>query len=352
MNNEHHEFSCDPELPSNEENDKVHIQFRQGLFPFQLPRHTPLTSGPTSSIRIPWGVQRILAPKAWNMSQGKNVQVGIVDTGADYSHPDLQNSLGHGCNLIRRQDQPHDDNGHGTHICGTIAASALKTGIRGVAPRATLHPVKAFDKQGSAYVTDIVRAIEWCTDHKMDIINMSFGMRTRSQALLDAMRKAYEQGIVIICSSGNEGRRTAIDYPARFKNAIAVGALNKKRGIASFSNRGPQVDLYAPGDQIYSTWINKQYAILNGTSMATSHATGIAALLLSMNPDLTPLQIKNILRRTSLPVISKSGKKLPLKSVHAYRAVRSLRPAKRKPKHSGKHSSNQASSTRKRNRKR
>lgn len=310
-----------------EEDCKIRVHFVKENLPIGLPVIQPAYSSPhsTPAVAVPWGVKQMQAPKAWKYSKGKSVHIGVVDTGADYSHPDLKSSLGQGFNCIHSYASPDDDNGHGTHICGTIAASAGETGIKGMAPAAIVHPVKAFDKQGAAYVSDIIKAIDWCTSNGMDIINMSFGMQTRSQALLDAIKNAASKGVIIVSSAGNEGKRTGIDYPARFKNTIAVGALDKKRKIASFSNRGKQVDLYAPGDKIYSTWLSGKYGLLNGTSMATSHVTGTIALLLSINPKLTSYQIKRILRQTSLPVVGKSGKPMARKAVNAYRAVRFLR---------------------------
>lgn len=317
-------FKHIPGVRSIEKDCKIRVRLIKEHLPIGLPQFQPTYSAPTAS--IPWGIKQVQAPKAWKYSKGKNIHIGVVDTGADYTHPDLKSNLGRGYNCIQSYSAPNDDNGHGTHICGTIAAYAAENGIKGMAPKAILHPVKAFDRNGSAYVSDIIKAIEWCTTNRMDIINMSFGMQTRSQALLDAINNAAAQGIIIVSSAGNEGKKNAIDYPARFKNTIAVGAIDKKRRIASFSNRGKQVDFYAPGNKIYSTWLGGKYGLLNGTSMATSHVTGAIALLLAMNPRLNSYQIKRILKLTSMPIISQSGKPLPARKImNAFRAVRYLR---------------------------
>ena len=127
---------------------------------------------------IPWGVDQVGAPEVWNKSVGQNIQIGVIDTGIDYNHPDLRNSISQGINLLNRSMLPYDDNGHGTHIAGTIAATGRNSGIIGVAPRAIIHPVKAFDHNGSAYVSDIIAGIDWCVHNDLDIINMSFGMKT------------------------------------------------------------------------------------------------------------------------------------------------------------------------------
>ncbi len=136
---------------------------------------------------IPWGVQEIQAPQAWSSTTGHRIKVGVIDTGVDFSHPDLRQSLARGINLLNRGALPHDDNGHGTHIAGTIAAANQLHGMIGVAPRPTIYPVKAFDQNGSAFVSDIILGIEWCVRNRMDVINMSFGMKTRSKSLLNAV---------------------------------------------------------------------------------------------------------------------------------------------------------------------
>lgn len=251
---------------------------------------------------IPWGVQQIKAPHAWGMTTGHRVKVGVIDTGVDFGHPDLRHSLLRGINLINRSKMPYDDNGHGTHIAGTIAAANQMQGMIGVAPRALIAPVKAFDYNGSAFVSDIILGIEWCVRNGMDIINMSFGMKTRSKALLGAVTKAYNSGVIIVASSGNDGKFRSVDYPARYPQTISVGATNRLRRIAAFSNRGTYIDIYAPGDKIMSAWLRGNYNEMSGTSMATSHVSGAIALLLSLRPGLSPSDIKSIMKRSMMPL--------------------------------------------------
>lgn len=261
-------------------------------------------SGPT----IPWGVRQIKCPQAWKTSRGNRIRIGVIDTGVDYTHPDLRGRVARGVNLLRRHLLPIDDNGHGTHISGTIAAASQDTGLIGVAPLAVIHPVKAFDKDGSAYVSDIVRGIDWCVRNRMHVINMSFGMKNRSKSLHDAVRNANRMGISVVASSGNAGRSSSIDYPARFAQSISVGATTAHRKIAPFSNRGRAIDLYAPGDKIRSTWLQHNYKELNGTSMATSHVSGVIALMLAVRPGLSPAEIKSLLQKTSNPVLGLSAR--------------------------------------------
>ncbi|RKP48053.1 peptidase S8 [Cohnella endophytica] len=257
---------------------------------------------------VPWGVKHIQAPLAWSRTTGYRVKVGVIDTGVDFEHPDLRHSLERGINLLQRMYPPQDDNGHGTHISGTIAAANELDGIIGVAPRSKIYPVKAFDHNGTAFVSDIILGIEWCVRNQMDVVNMSFGMKTRSKALLNAVNYAYHSGVLIVASSGNDGRIGEIDYPARYNHTIAVGATNLQRRIAPFTNRSPSIDVYAPGDRIVSAWPRGKHREMSGTSMATSHVTGAIALLLSLKPELTPAQIKAIVKSSAKPL--RNGKAL------------------------------------------
>lgn len=273
---------------------------------------------------VPQGIRDLRVPRVWKRSLGDNVKIGIIDTGVDFQHPDLQPVLSRGINLIHPRTLPYDDNGHGTHIAGTIAAAG-RQGMTGIAPRAVLFPVKAFDHNGSAYVSDIIKAIDWCVHNGVDIINMSFGMKQKSPSMLAAVRNAKKSGVIIVASSGNDGRRGSIDYPARYPQTISVGAIDRKGGIAAFSNRGKGIDIYAPGERILSTWPNNRYHEMNGTSMATAHVTGILALLLAARPRLTLLQAKRLLAESQLPLKRPSKKYKHAGRIDAVCAFRHIR---------------------------
>lgn len=307
-----------------EEDIRIKVHHFPGMFPFYFQRGETLNL-PT----IPWGVEEIKAPLAWKKSEGKNIKIGVVDTGADFSHPDLRSSLAGGVNFIQRNRPAYDDNGHGTHIAGTIAADNKSSGILGVAPKSSIYAVKAFDKNGSAFVSDIILAIDWCVRHKMDIINMSFGMKNRSISLRDSIRSAHKAGVIVVASSGNDGEKGSIDYPARFTQTIAVGATEKNRQIASFSNQGKGINIYAPGNKIYSTWLNNGFNTISGTSMATSHVSGTIALLLSIRSGLTTNKIKALLKRTALPLKTKTRNSTSTGIVNAYKATQSYIKRKR-----------------------
>jgi subtilisin len=295
------------------------------------PKRTFRLAGSTGGVRsrtapphIPWGVYQVRAPQAWRQATGQSVRIGVIDTGIDATHPDLRHCIGRGVNFVNRSRLPLDDNGHGTHIAGTIAGSGSgPQGVVGVAPRAIIHAVKAFDHSGSAYVSDIIAGIDWCVQNDLDIINMSFGMKTYNRSLELAVQNAYRAGKVIVASSGNDGKKSFIDYPARFPQVISVGATTQANKIAPFTNRGLRIDVFAPGENIYSAWLNGKYNELSGTSMATSHVSGVIALMLSVRPGLRPAQIKELLRKSSIS-LSKKKTGRSAGRLHARRALNVL----------------------------
>lgn len=278
-----------------------------------------IKSGP-NTLRYYSNVASIKAPAAWKHSTGQRVRIGIIDTGIDIRHPDLRRSIAGGINLLFPQMPPYDDNGHGTHIAGTIAASSESNGARGIAPGALLYAIKAFDSNGTAYVSDIVSGIDWCVRHRIRIINMSFGLHARSRALEEAINRAYRAGAIIVASSGNDGRRS-IDYPGRYPEVISVGATNRSGEIAVFSNKSRSIDIYAPGENIRSTWPHGRYGQLNGTSMATSHVSGVVALMLAVKPQLRSNEIRNLLQKSATPLRTRDSRIRRFGIVQAERAV-------------------------------
>jgi subtilisin len=277
---------------------------------------------------VPWGVQQIKAPEAWHHSLGQRIRIGVIDTGIDFHHPDLRHNIGKGVNLIHPHMLAWDDNGHGTHIAGIIAGSSQQIGVVGVAPKAVIHPIKAFDHQGSAYVSDIIAGIDWCVQQKLPIINMSFGMKSFNKSLQQAVLQAYRSGTMIIASSGNDGRKTSLDYPARFSQVISVGATTRKKTIANFTNCSKTIDLFAPGEKIYSTWLRGDYHEMSGTSMATAHVSGVTALMLSKRPRMKPWKIKRILKQTATSIRQSTNLFSPIRQVNARRALCSLKTSK------------------------
>lgn len=247
---------------------------------------------------IPWGVKRIGAPEVWKEATGQGVKVAVIDTGVDINHPDLKANLAEAGWVLECQNII-DDNGHGTHVAGTIAAADNDIGVVGVAPKATIYAVKAFDKSGRGNISNVIDALNWCIEREVNVINMSFGFKNNSIALHRAIQEAYKRNIVLVAASGNSGGNNSVLYPARYDEVIAVGASNSQDKAAWFSSGGAQVTIMAPGAGIKSTYKDGGYENMSGTSMASPHVAGAAALLLSVMK-LTPAQVKNILEENAV----------------------------------------------------
>ncbi|MGD2215568.1 MAG: S8 family serine peptidase [Gemmatimonadales bacterium] len=258
----------------------------------------------------PWGINRVNAPAAWTYTKGAGVSVGIIDTGIDEDHPDL-NPIG-GINLVTggttRADW--DDNSsicstHGTHVAGTVAALDNTIGVVGVAPEVDLYALRVFDPEAAgdilctAHVSHSTLAIQWATENGLDVINMSLGGLLPSFAEADALFAAYSAGVFPVAAAGNDGRDLHVDFPAAQPYAIAVAAIDDSDDVASFSNAGPQVELAAPGDFVRSTWGGGEYRYLDGTSMASPHVAGVAALVRAVRPDLGVDEVRQVLRSTA-----------------------------------------------------
>ncbi|MFC5650890.1 S8 family peptidase [Paenibacillus solisilvae] len=246
---------------------------------------------------VTWNVCRVQAPDVWSDTRGNGVGIGIIDTGIA-KHPDLR--ISGGVNTIDGSSFL-DDNGHGTHVAGVAAARGTNNQIPGVAPKAKLYAVKALDANGEGYVSDIIKGIDWCIAKKIPVINMSIGLQgASSEALREAIQRARSNGIVIVASAGNSGPNSGgIDEPASYPETIAVAASTKANKIASYSSRGKGIIITAPGDNIRSTWLHNGYTTLSGTSMASPHVAGGAALLLAHEPTLKPSQVSSRLRSTA-----------------------------------------------------
>ncbi|MDD5302288.1 MAG: S8 family peptidase [Elusimicrobia bacterium] len=247
------------------------------------PRRTPAPppvdpSAAAPSAGVPWGVTRVNAPAAWSGGQGAGVKVAVIDTGIDCTHPDLQCDFGSGKNIVDPSATPMDDNEHGTHVSGTIAGRG-KGGPVGVAPKATLIPVKVLDGSGSGSLSDIVKGINWATKAGVDVINMSLGGASGSPALERAVKQALAAGVVVVCAAGNSGPDAdTVGFPAGYPGVIAVAASDSNDQVAKFSSRGDAVAFIAPGVDIMSTIPGGGTAKLSGTSMASPHVAGLAAL--------------------------------------------------------------------------
>jgi lambda repressor-like predicted transcriptional regulator len=256
-----------------------------------------------SSQTMPYGVDKIDADQVHPEYTGEGVKVGIMDSGIDYNHPDLDDNYGGGYDFVNDDNDPMDDEGHGTHCAGIVAAEDNSIGTIGVAPDAELYAIKIMDVNGDAYTSDIISGLEWAIDNDIDIVSLSFGADYGSSSLQTALNTAYNNGLVIVAAAGNDGSffgtDDTIDYPARYTSAIAVGATDSNNIRASWSSTGSTLELMAPGVSIYSTTMSNSYGTKSGTSQATPHVAGVAALMLSKDPSLTNVEIRGILQDTA-----------------------------------------------------
>lgn len=230
---------------------------------------------------LTWGIDRIEADLAWEKTEGSKIKVAILDTGIDLGHPDLRKNIKGNINIIKPGKRAKDDNGHGTHIAGVIAAVNNDIGVIGTGPKIHLYAVKILDKKGRGWLSDLIEGLDWCIDNEMQVVNMCFGSTFDNQSFHDAIIGAYQAGITLVASAGNNGEYGGvIEYPAKYAETIAVSAVDQYGNFAYFSSFGPEIDLTAPGVDIKSTYKKGSYEIMSGTSMSAPHVTGVVALIL------------------------------------------------------------------------
>jgi len=252
---------------------------------------------------LPWGVDRIDADLVWGTTTGDPIKVAIVDTGIDVKHPDLIDNLKGGVSAVGYTSSYNDDNGHGTHVAGIAAAIDNEIGVIGVGPKIDLYAVKVLNRRGSGYLSDVIEGLDWAISNGMQVVNMSLGTASNVLLFQEAVQRVNAAGIVQVAAAGNSGG--AVIYPAAYSEVIAVSATDSSDAIASWSSRGPEIDLAAPGVSIYSTYKGQTYKTLSGTSMAAPHVAGTAALVLNSaisNYDLDgdgiwdPIEVQNKLQ--------------------------------------------------------
>ena len=247
---------------------------------------------------IPWGVKRVNIGDA--NQTGAGVNVGILDTGIDQRHPDLSRNVKGGYSAIPGIESASDDNGHGTHVAGTIGALRNGLGVLGVAPKVNIYAVKVLNDKGSGKLSNLIDGIGWCVEKEIRVVNMSLSSSVENQTFRDMVQNARKAGITMVCAAGNRGPGSnSVGYPARYVESIAVAAIDQNDKIADFSSRGREVTLSAPGVDILSTWPGRKYRKSTGTSMAAPHVTGTVALLLEADPGLSPSVIMSILQASA-----------------------------------------------------
>ena len=280
-----------------------------------------------------WNLPAIHAPEAWDITQGTPaIKVAVVDTGVDCGHPDLQGQCAAQANYVDYDPGPiQDDNGHGTHVAGIIAALTNNgIGVAGVASRVKLVALKALDRSGSGDTTTVAQALpDAALTYGARVINLSLGGTDNDPTLQNAINRAYAAGAVIVAAAGNSGTSTPV-YPAAYDHVIAVAAVDSYLQRAWFSNYGSYIDLAAPGVGIFSTYSrlidpDYPYRPASGTSMAAPHVSAAAALVLSLRCDLGPDAVASILFQTADDLGTPGWDQyFGYGLVNAYRAVRTV----------------------------
>lgn len=237
---------------------------------------------------VPASITQIKAPQIWQQGiTGKNIKIAVLDTGCDKNHLEFAGQIVEGKNFTTDNNSDPanytDYNGHGTHVAGTIAARKNGKGVIGVAPDSKLFILKVLNAQGVGTYEGLINAIYYAISKQVNIISMSLGGPQDYPPLHEAIQKAVEADIIVVCAAANSGDGKAetseYAYPAYYPEVVSVGAMTANRKVATFSNSNNQVDLIAPGVSILSTLPNNQYGIFSGTSMATPHVAGALALI-------------------------------------------------------------------------
>ena len=301
-----------------------------------------------------WGLEDRASniEKAWGLTQGsKNVIVAVIDTGIDANHPDLKPNLWkapgeasransgsvYGWDFVTKSANPMDFHGHGTHLAGIIGAIANpKSGTAGVTQAVQIMPVRYYSDSapGSVNLANTIKALHYAIDNGARIINYSGGGPEYSEEEYQAMKKAEQHGVLIVAAAGNDHHNTDVEdfryYPAAYqlkglRNIITVASIDSENHILPSSNWGVRsVDVAAPGEGILSTIPGGRYGKMTGTSQATAFVSGIAALILSKAPGLSPVEVKELIVSNVTQVSGLHGKVSSGGKVDAYRSIEAL----------------------------
>jgi thermitase len=245
-----------------------------------------------------YGLAKLQAPAAWDVATGAGVTVAVVDTGVDATHPDLAGQVFAGPDLVEGDDVPQDEAGHGTHVAGTIAAIRDNAiGVVGVAPSAKVLAVRVLGADGGGAWSTVAEGILAAAANGAKVINLSLGGSADARVVREAVAQVQATGVLVVAAAGNDGVSRRF-YPAGYPGVLAVGATNATDTRARFSNYGTWVGIAAPGDAILSTAPDGRYARMSGTSMASPHVAGAAAIAWSLRPTWTADQVKQLLVAT------------------------------------------------------
>jgi subtilisin family serine protease len=277
--------------------------------PYRLPPYrVEATFAPLALAEIiDWGLALLNVPDHWKRTQGAGVRVAILDTGVDESHTDLAAAIDEARDFTGSRRGPADRNGHGTHVAGIVAARQNDHGVIGVAPQSRLLVGKVLGDDGIGSFAAVAAGIDWACDAGAAVISMSLGSSQPDARTRKAIERAAAKGVFVVTAAGNAGRPNSVNYPARWRETVAVAAIDRNGRLSRFSSRGPQIDIAAPGQDVLSTFRDGGYAKLSGTSMAAPFVAGVIALLVALHRGAadarTPLRtigdLREHLRRTA-----------------------------------------------------
>jgi subtilisin family serine protease len=266
-----------------------------------------------------WSIAKTGAEQAWDLTTGSpQVVVGILDTGVDPKQPDLQGKLVQGYDYVNNDQDPSDDNGHGTAVAGIAAANSNNgIGVAGYCWSCRLMPVKVLDADGTGFMSAVAQGMIWASDHGARVLNLSLGGPGQDATIAAATQYAQAHGVLVVAAAGNESALT-LDYPAALPNVLSVGASDPNDRLYSFSNSSARVA--APGENS-TTARGGGYVSFLGTSSAAPVVSGIAGLAFSLDPSATPADVERALEATAVPIPGVVAGR-----VDAYSALRALAP--------------------------
>lgn len=260
--------------------------------------HAGQCNFPSKDIKgTPWSLQRLLFEEMWEDTKGKGIRVAVIDSGVDKGNKQIAPALSGGRDFVDNGNGTTDPVGHGTKVAGIIAAQKKKgTGFVGIAPEATIVPIRSHDEKGKGNVGRLVKAIDYAIDQKVDIINISQGATEElppGNPLEKAVQRAINANILVVASAGNGGESGKVKetYPAAYDGVLGVAASDRNNERAPFSQPGPFVDIAAPGVDIVSTVPKGGHCVDHGTSFAAPYVAGVAALLRAKHPTWKPQEI-------------------------------------------------------------